>query len=369
MPKLDEFENDKLQRVLNVFPVLDAGGTEDVILKSSEYLIKDKNIDVAMFADCSGGRRKQDFIDLGIKLYDNPKARNKKNILENINSFRNAIKDFDPDIVHTHALYSLGIAYLAKLASRSKFKIVHTGHGGPKSNYDNFSKHFTYMADSYITLSKESYEKISNKGKKGNVKLIYNGTNLPDISEVFPSNIELSEGKIILGFIGRLTRQKGLPTLVDALNIINQRGMDFEFHLIGDGEDRIALEKSVAEYDLTEKVIFHGYSSTPWKLLSRIPIVVIPSLWEQGALVAIEAIIRNHTVISTNINGLNDVVIELETGYLFEKMDSEKLANILEELSLGHRSLINIDKDKRDKFLFPERTGVHIYNLYKSLLQ
>ncbi|EMB7756306.1 TPA: glycosyltransferase [Serratia marcescens] len=369
MSKLDKFEKDKLQRVMNVFPVLDAGGTEDVILKSSEYLIKDKNIDVAMFADCSGGRREQDFIALGMKMYDNPKAKNKKSIIENITSFRNAIKDFNPDIVHTHALYSLGIVYLTKLIFRSKFKIVHTGHGGPKSNYDNISKHFTYMADSYITLSKESYEKISNEGIKGNVKLIYNGTNLPDISEVYHTSSALSEQKLILGFIGRLTRQKGLPTLIDALNIINQRGIDFEFHLIGDGEDRAALEESVAMYGLEEKIIFHGYSSTPWKLLSHIPIVVIPSLWEQGALVAIEAIIRNHTVISTNINGLNDVVTEQETGYLFERMDSEKLAEILEELSLGKRALINIDKEKRDKLLFPERTGIHIYNLYKSLLQ
>jgi glycosyltransferase involved in cell wall biosynthesis len=95
----------------------------------------------------------------------------------------------------------------------------------------------------------------------------------------------------------------------------------------------------------------------------------MPSLWEQGALVAIEAIIRNHTIISTNINGINDVVIDGESGYLFERMDAAEFANILESLSRGERKLINISLDERREFLFPERTGVNIYNLYRELLK
>jgi len=361
--------NNNPKRVMNVFPMLDAGGTEDVILKSSAYLIEN-DVEVAMSADCSEGRRKQDFIDLGIKMYDNPFARKKKKIVSNIKKFRKSIKEFRPEIVHTHALYSLGIAFLTRLIFRMDYKIVHTGHGGPKANYDSISQNFTSMADRYITLSKQSFSIISKDGKKGNVRLIYNGTSKPDESEIYAnSGVPLAGEKLRMGFIGRFTKQKGLPTLIEALDIINKRLVDFELHLIGDGEDKPMIEEMVNSANLNDKVIFHGYSSSPWALLSDVPLVVMPSLWEQGALVAIEAIIRNHTIISTNINGINDVVIDGESGYLFERMDAAEFANILESLSRGERKLINISLDERREFLFPERTGVNIYNLYRELLK
>ncbi|CAI0761035.1 Glycogen synthase [Serratia entomophila] len=361
-------EKMKVKKVMNVFPVLDAGGTEDVILKTSNFLINEKKVTVSILADCSGGRRKQNFIDTGIELFDNPSAKNKKDILGNIRSLKKAATQFKPDIVHTHSIYSLIVAFGAKLLG-GDFKIVHTGHGGPTANYDEISRNFSFMADRYITLSRESFGVISRDGKRKNVRLIYNGTSAPNEDELYHGNEPQNNGKLKLGFIGRVTKQKGLPTLIDALGKINQRGIDFELMLVGDGEDRPKLESQVSSLGLSEKVIFNGYSEAPWLLMKDVPIIVMPSLWEQAGLVAIEAMIRNRTVITTSINGLKDVVIDAETGYLFEKLDSEKLADILEELSLGKRKLIHISESKRNEFLFSERTGEKIHDLYEELLQ
>ncbi|HFF9495751.1 glycosyltransferase [Serratia marcescens] len=361
-------EKMKVKKVMNVFPVLDAGGTEDVILKTSHYLINEKNVMVSILADCSEGRRKQNFIDTGITLFDNPSAKNKKDLLGNIKALKKAVVEFWPDIVHTHSIYSLIMAFGAKLLG-GHFKIVHTGHGGPTANYDDVSQHFSFMADRYITLSQESYGKISRNGKKKNIRLIYNGTTAPDESEVYSELSLNNHDKLKLGFIGRVTKQKGLPTLIDALGKINQRGIDFELLLIGDGEDRPDVEKQANSLGLSEKVIFKGYSESPWILLKDVPIIVMPSLWEQAGLVAIEGMVRNRTVITTSINGLKDVVIDGETGYLFDKLDSDKLADILEEISLGKRKLIHISESKRNEFFFSGRTGEKIHGLYEELLQ
>lgn len=361
-------EKMKVNKVMNIFPVLDAGGTEDVILKTSNYLINEKNILVSILADCSRGRKKQNFLDTGITLFDNPSATNKKDIFGNLRALKKALAHFKPDIIHTHSLYSLIIAYGARLFG-GRFKIVHTGHGGPTANYDDISQYFYFMADRYITLSRESYGKISNGGKKGNVRLIYNGTSAPNEDEIHHKNNSYINGKLKLGFIGRLTKQKGLPTLISALGELNQRGINFECLMIGDGEDRAALELQVRALRLSEKVIFNGYSETPWLLMKEVPIIVMPSLWEQAGLVAIEAMIRNRTVISTNINGLKDVVIDAKTGYLFNKLDCGKLANILEEIYSGKRELIHISESKRNEFLYSERTGAKIHDLYIEILR
>ncbi|HBL7018659.1 MULTISPECIES: glycosyltransferase [Serratia] len=358
-----------VKKVMNIFPVLDNGGTEDVILKSSHYLINEKNVSVAIFADCSGGRRKKHFIDAGIELYDNPFAKNKINVFGNVRTLRKAINRFEPNIIHTHALYSLGVAFITRAIFGGRYKIVHTGHGGPKANYDDISKKFTFMPDRYITLSDQSYEKISNSGKKKNVTLIYNGTSAPAKEEIFSVDRSKNSKKLELAFIGRITKQKGLPTLIEALEKLNRRGIDFELSIIGEGEEKAALEKQVSAAQLTSKVKFLGFSDQPWSLIKNTPIVAIPSLWEQGALVAIEAIIRNHTIVATDINGLNNVVVEGETGYLFDKLDSVKMASILEEIAMGTKTLIDIAESVRNKLLFPERTGIKIYNLYEELLR
>ncbi len=362
-------EKMKIERVMNIFPVLDAGGTEDVILKTSNYLIGEKNVKVAMFSDCSGGQRKQDFLDLGIVLLNNPYAKNKKKIFGNISSLKKAIQEFQPQIVHTHSLHSLVIAYVNRIINGGKYKIVHTGHGGPKVNYDDISKRLAFMADKYITLSNQSFSKISENGKNKDICLIYNGTSAPQESEIFNRKILTSNGVLQLAFIGRLTKQKGLPTLIQALGILDKQGIDFEMNIIGDGEDRIALENEASVLGISEQVRFHGYSNRPWALVKDIPIIVMPSLWEQGALVAIEAIIRNHTIVATDINGVNDVVIDNETGYLFDKQNSEALARILKDLSEQKKELIFIAESVRNKFLFPERTGVKIYQVYEDVLQ
>lgn len=357
----------KVNKVMNVFPVLDAGGTEDVILKTSDYLINEKNILVSILADCSGGRRKQNFVDTGIALFDNPSAKNKKDLFGNLRALKKALAQFEPDIVHTHSLYSLIMAYGARLFG-GRFKIVHTGHGGPTASYDNLSQNLVFMADRYITLSRESCGKISNGGKKRNVRLIYNGTYAPNDDEVYHKNDSVKNGKLKLAFIGRIAKQKGLPTLISALGKLNQRGIDFECLMIGDGEDRAAVEIQVRSLGLSKKVIFNGYAESPWLLMKDVPIIVMPSLWEQAGLVAIEAMIRNRTVITTNINGLKDVVVEAETGYLFERQDWGRLADILEEISLGMRELIHISEFKRNEFLFSERTGAKILDLYEEVL-
>ncbi|CAI0883604.1 Probable poly(glycerol-phosphate) alpha-glucosyltransferase [Serratia entomophila] len=359
----------KIERVMNIFPVLDAGGTEDVILKTSNYLISEKNARVAILADCSDGQRKQDFLDLGIELFNNPYAKNKKKLFGNIKSLKNAIKEFRPEIIHTHSLYSLGIAYVNRIINGGNYKITHTGHGGPKSNYDDISKRLAFMADKYITLSNQSFLKISDSGKNKKICLIYNGTSAPEQSEIFTPSAAEPDEKLRLGFIGRLTKQKGLPTLIQALGTLHKQGIDFEMNIIGDGEDRAALENETESLGIKGKVKFHGYSNRPWSLVKDIPIIVIPSLWEQGALVAIEAIIRNHTIVATDINGLNDVVVDKETGYLFDKLDSEALAGILEDLSAHRKEFIYIDENVRNKFLFPERTGAKIHQVYEEILR
>ena len=58
--------------------------------------------------------------------------------------------------------------------------------------------------------------------------------------------------------VARLTAKKGLDTVLDALALLQARGVDFFYDLVGEGEERVALEDRVARLGLTDRVRFHG---------------------------------------------------------------------------------------------------------------
>lgn len=145
----------------------------------------------------------------------------------------------------------------------------------------------------------------------------------------------------IITFVGRpLASRKGLATFVDAIAVLETLDLlpSFQVWLIGgDIEEQRFLQTIPAGNSLLQELVSNGRwmawgavenTSLP-ELYSRSTVVVIPSIFEQFGLVAIEAMACGCPVVASNVGGLQDTVVPGVTGELFGADDAEALANVL----------------------------------------
>ncbi|CAA9892534.1 Colanic acid biosynthesis glycosyltransferase WcaL [Candidatus Methylobacter favarea] len=134
--------------------------------------------------------------------------------------------------------------------------------------------------------------------------------------------------------IGRLCEQKGQLLLIDAVNILAKKAVDFELVLGGDGDMRAELEAQIKSYGLEQKVRITGWISSDQvrdEILSS-KALVLPSFAEGLPVVIMEAMALRRPVISTYIAAIPELVITGENGYLFPAGDVYALADALEKL-------------------------------------
>lgn len=132
--------------------------------------------------------------------------------------------------------------------------------------------------------------------------------------------------------IGRLCEQKGQLLLIDAVNLLAKKGIDFELVLGGDGEMRPEIEAQIKRYALEKKVRITGWISSDQvrdEILSA-KALVLPSFAEGLPVVIMEAMALRRPVISTYIAAIPELVITGENGLLFPAGDVSALADTLE---------------------------------------
>ena len=141
------------------------------------------------------------------------------------------------------------------------------------------------------------------------------------------------EGAFVAGYVGRLTRRKGVDLLLEAVARSGWR--DLCVVIVGDGPEREALEKKAADLGITRRVVFAGVverdAIPEW--LSVMDVVVLPSRreqWEQFGHVLIEAMACSVPVIGTDSGEIPFVIGE--AGQVVPMEDVDALARAIKRL-------------------------------------
>ena len=392
------------------FPPYVYGGAGVHVEYLAGELAKLIEIDVRSFGD-------QDEKDGNLSVkgfpYDNP-------VFDNSNSKLQAVlktlstcihmnaDEIDADVIHCHTWYAHFAGIVAKLCygiplvitthslePLRPWKREQLGRGYDASSW--IEKTAIEMADALIAVSKETKEDVLKHFDvdENKVKVIYNGIKLDEyvVTEETSTldKFGIDKTKPYVLFVGRITRQKGIIHLVNAIKYIDP---ETQIILCAGAPDtpEIAkeMEDSVNEVKKTRKNVIWIDDMLPKneiiQLYSHADVFCCPSIYEPFGIINIEAMACKTAVVASAVGGIKEVVVDGETGILvpveqqneapFEPTNPDKFAK---DLADGVNKVIN-NKELRESMAEKGRTRVEehfdwiaiakqVEELYKSLIK
>lgn len=348
-----------MPRVLRIINRLNLGGPTFNVSYLSKYLAPEfETVLVAGMKDDS--EESSEFIvrNLGLEPVYIPEMKREIDFSNDriaYKKIKQIIKEFKPDIVHTHAAKSGTIGRLA--ASSCKVPvIVHTFHGHVFHSYFSPAKTRLYIQiERYLAKKSTRIIAISEKQKEeigsifkicspDKIEIIPLGFDLMKFQEDQPgkrrnfrSRYNLDEDEIAVGIIGRLVPIKNHELFLKAFRqVLNTTTRKVRAFIIGDGEsrenvERIARELGIQYIDANKENGKAPLTFTSWikeidYVNAGLDIVALTSLNEGTPVSLIEAQAANKPVVSTNAGGIENIILDTITGLLSENGNVDAFA-------------------------------------------
>jgi glycosyltransferase involved in cell wall biosynthesis len=256
-----------------------------------------------------------------------------KSMVYYFNETENYIGNFD--IIHGHDWHVvLALDELKKTKGKKVVFTIHSTqygrdgnhfHDGKARDISNIEWYGTYIADRLIVCSNAMKDEVMRlyRVPEWKIRVIPNGI----WADRFNGTIDAwNEVKRHFGFgvydpmivyVGRMTYQKGVDLLIEAIPDVLKDFPNAKFVFIGDGYMKSQLEKRVSELNLWHAVRFTGYIPDDWKLkiIKASDAVVVPSRNEPFGIVVLEAWSAGKPIIATHGTGAGELVWHGVTGY------------------------------------------------------
>jgi len=277
------------------------------------------------------------------------------------NKLKKLIKEFRPDIVHTHAAKSGALGRLAAKHANVPV-IVHTFHGHIFHSYFNSLKtNFFIRTERYLAGISDAIVAISDVQKKelsgdfriavaDKFRVIPLGLDLDNFiinqeekRNKFRTEFGLDNDTVAIGIIGRLVPIKNHSLFLKALKfVLGNTTVKVKAFIIGDGESRAGIGQMANSLEIkytqhTDTDHPHPLIFTSWRtdvdvICAGLDIIALTSLNEGTPVSLIEAQAAGKPIVSTRVGGIADVVLENKTALLSEITDEKTFSNNLLQL-------------------------------------
>ena len=246
------------------------------------------------------------------------------------------LKKKKPDYIIAHLITSLPILLFNFFSFNTKLILRISGY--PQLNY--LRKKFWQFSSKKIsnitcpTIELMNDLKDRNIFEKDKISVLYDAIlNINDfndkINNKYFSQSDLIPDKFFLS-VGRLTKQKNYFYLLDEFKALCHKYPDQKLLIIGDGELRTKIEKSIKQLELSNNVFLIGHTSNVYYFMKRASAFILSSLWEEVGFVIVEAAVSNLSIISSDCkNGPKEFLSYGEGGLLFNSNKKQALYNSL----------------------------------------
>ncbi len=272
------------------------------------------------------------------------------------------IKSNDFDIFHTGDLIST--RSLLSAAHKTNTDIICHIHFPFEQGFADWVFKNRPQPKGFIFCSQELQDDVGPKLKKvcpdAKQWVIHNGV---DVHKFKP--VEYNNEKIRVGIIANLQFRKGHDDFLNMAKLVTEQGYDLQFDIIGGDilqeprEEK--LKQLVSALGIADSVIFHGQVKDVKSILQCLDVVVCASHEEAFPVSILEAMACGKPVVSTNVNGIPEAIIDGETGFMVEPFKPELLSDALCRL-LNDRTLMqqfSINSRQRVVQLFSEEEYIN----------
>jgi len=355
------------------------GGMKDISEDSSQFIVE----------------------NLGITPTILPEMRRSVNPYRDLKAFqeiKSIIRTFKPDIVHTHASKPGALGRWAAYQMKVPV-IIHTFHGHVFHSYFNefttgiykrLERRLAKMSTRIIAISDKQKEELALHHEicpADKIDVIPLGFDLQRFQNdqeekrnVFRTEFRLNEEDIAVGIIGRLVPIKNHELFLKAIQFIKENSTKrVKAFIVGDGQSRTAIEEVCTELDLTYSndseddvdVYFTSWVKKVDYVNAGVDIVALTSKNEGTPVSLIEAQASNRAIVSTNVGGIENIVLPELTALLSEPSNEDKfkenLLRMVEDDQLRKEFGLKGWEFVENKFHY-QRLVKDITNLYDSLL-
>jgi len=185
------------------------------------------------------------------------------------------------------------------------------------------------------------------------------------------AELSLPSDAFVVGFIGRLAKQKRVVDLIWAVETLRQIRPRLHLVVIGDGPERERLEQFTHDVHCTEHVRFLGHRDDAARLLPAFDVFCLASSFEGMSNSVMEAMAAGLPVLASDIPPNCELVVPSETGFLFKLADSvgimQFLRRLIDEPGLGER-LGRAGRERIEREFSVERMVDGYANLYRQLI-
>ncbi len=355
-----------MPRVLRIINRLNLGGPTFNVALLTKYLSAE--FETLLIAGAKqNSEESSDFIvhDLGLHFILVPEMKRSINPFQDLFTYvklRRIIREFKPDIVHTHAAKAGTLGRLAAIHEKVPV-IVHTFHGHVFHSYFNrwktkmFIRIERYLArktSGIIAISEKQKFELSRTYhvcKADNIRVIQLGfdlsrfqQNIIEKRKTFRDKYYIEDDEIAIGIIGRLVPVKNQKLFLrSAALLLKKTNKKVRFFLIGDGQDRNLLLQLCSDLQLdftyfpTENrkavITFCSWIHEIDVAVSGLDLIALTSLNEGTPVSLIEAQAGNKPIVSTHVGGIENIVIPNETALLVNNFSEEEFSGSLLRLT------------------------------------
>ncbi len=316
-------------RLVHIMTSFGIGGAEQLVLDICRRLDR-KRFDVLVVAVVAGGPMRPEFHDAGIPTEVFEKTT--KLGLGTIRRLTAFLRTERPQIVHTHLFGGDTWGRIAAFRAGVPH-VVSTEHNiNPDEGFVKriVKRRLAGRTERIVAVSDAVRAQSIRVDHipPGNIIVIPNGVDL----ERFRPTERPPRDLIHIMNVGRLVPQKGHDVLVDAFAVLRDTLPRARLMVVGDGPLRPHLAEQIRAYHLADRVQLMGVRRDLPELYARADIVVFPSRWEGFGLAAIEASACGLPVIASAVGGLQEAVVDQETGLLVPPEEPKLLAEAITEL-------------------------------------
>jgi glycosyltransferase involved in cell wall biosynthesis len=232
------------------------------------------------------------------------------------------------DVIHAHLPNAHSLAgILSKLTDTPALATIHSRY----LNLRDFEVHRIAQTHISVVAKTAYFHALSLGVPASKLRFIANGVDTKVFhpaarASYLHSLLDIPPQTPLVGFVGRLSPEKGPDVFVNIASIVHKQLKNCHFVLVGEGLMRKKLEEDIHDLGLCGFVHIAGLQSDMPKIYASIDVLASTSYSEAMPLAIIEAMASGLAVVSTNIGGIVDIVEPGRTGLLNKVGDLNGLA-------------------------------------------